>query len=66
MALCVLIEGFAEIAGKQLPRLELLRFLPLLLLVVLALQTGRLLVWYIARSGLREATVAQGTAAEKR
>jgi hypothetical protein len=63
--LCALIEAFAEIAGKQLHRLELLRFLPLLLLVVLALQTGRLLGWYITRSNLREATGAQGTALEK-
>jgi cobalamin synthase len=63
--LCALIEAFAEIAGKQLQRLELLRFLPLLLLVVLALQTGRLLRWYITRSSLREARGAQGTALEK-
>jgi len=64
--LCVLIEAFAEIAGQQLHRLELLRFLPLLLLVVLALQTGRLLGWYITRSSSRETTGAQRTALEKR
>jgi len=59
LLLCVLIEGFAEIAGNQIHILELLRFLPLLLLVVMALQTGRLLGWYITRSRLRETTEAQ-------
>ncbi len=65
LLLCVLIEGVAEIAGKQLPMLELLRFLPLLLIVVLALQTGRLLGWYITRSRSREVAGGQATVLEK-
>jgi hypothetical protein len=66
LLLCVLLESVGEIADKQLPKLQLLRFLPLLLLVALALLTGRLLGWYITRSSLREATGAQGTVLEKR
>lgn len=43
--LCALIAGVAEIADSQLHKLQLLNLVPLLLLVVLALQTGRLLGW---------------------
>jgi len=66
LLLCILLEGVGEIAGKQFHLLQLLRFVPLLLLVVLALQTGRLLGWYLTRNDLPEAAVAQETALEKR